>query len=269
MHYSSYYRNFSLSFIIVIPFFLSYLFVHLPFIIEIPSSIDPLPSFFRNASSILLYTSFLHHNLSLKHLPLIFVTFNLILLSRSLHCFYQEYITNKLFLKYQISDIFLKKIFIFLKLSTKKARSLLKIIKIIILKLPSFVELSLSKKNISSSKMFQKYQLLVFHSPIIIHLWNLLETTKTRPNFIGINRDDNNNKSNEESSRITDYIYLSLDPRINCSTEGTGSATVRGSHQERFWRKWPPETTTGRPQSGHCSWQLARIRVRMTRDRYK
>lgn len=48
LHYSSYYRNFSLSFIIVIPFFLSYLFVHLPFIIEIPSSIDPLPSFFRN-----------------------------------------------------------------------------------------------------------------------------------------------------------------------------------------------------------------------------
>lgn len=149
---------------------LSYLFVHLPFIIEIPSSIDPLPSFFRNASLILLYTSFLHHNPSLKHLPLIFVTFNLILFSRSLHCFYQEYITNKLFLKYQISDIFLKNIFIFLKLSTKKARSLLKIIKIIILKLPSFVELSLSKKNISSSKMFQKYQLLVFHSPIIIHL---------------------------------------------------------------------------------------------------
>lgn len=101
LHYSSYYRNFSLSFIIVIPFFLSYLFVHLPFIIEIPSSIDPLPSFFRNASLILLYTSFLHHNPSLKHLPLIFVTFNLILFSRSLHCFYQEYITNTIF---KISD---------------------------------------------------------------------------------------------------------------------------------------------------------------------
>lgn len=47
LHYSSYYRNFSLSFIIVIPFFLSYLFVRLPtmlsFIIGIPSSIDPLP----------------------------------------------------------------------------------------------------------------------------------------------------------------------------------------------------------------------------------
>lgn len=52
LHYSSYYRNFSLSFIIVISFFLSYLFMHLPtmlsFIIGIPSSIDPLPSFFRN-----------------------------------------------------------------------------------------------------------------------------------------------------------------------------------------------------------------------------
>lgn len=213
-----------------------------------------------------MYTPFLHHNPSLKHLPLIFVTFNLILPSKSLHCFYQEYITNTIF---KISDFWYlpkKNLHFFFKLSTKKARSLLKIIRIIILKLPSFVELSLSKKNISSSKMFQKYQLLVFHSPIIIHL---LETTKIRPNFIGINRDDNNNKSNEESSRITDYIYLSLDPRINCSTEGTGSATVRGSHQERFWRKWPPETTTGRPQSGHCSWQLARIRVRMARDRYK
>lgn len=47
LHYSSYYRNFSLSFIIVIPFFLSYLFVRLPtmlsFIIGIPSSIDPQP----------------------------------------------------------------------------------------------------------------------------------------------------------------------------------------------------------------------------------